>query len=82
MKHRNAFFRTIWIIALGVILSIFSAFPWSDFSISWSNKLSVSLQWAGAAVITIGIFALAITLIQEYLDREKESPPRRRQEEG
>jgi apolipoprotein N-acyltransferase len=74
MKHRKAFFRTIWVIAFGVILTIFSAFPWGDFSISWSSELSVSLEWAGAAVITLGVFALAITLIQEYLDREKENP--------
>jgi hypothetical protein len=54
------------------------AFPWGDFSITWANESSISLEWAETILITLGIFALDITLIQEYLDREKEKPSKKK----
>jgi hypothetical protein len=77
MKYRKNFFRTIWVIAIGVIFLISSAFPWGDFSISWAHEFSISLAWVGTVIIIVGIFALAITLLQEYLDRKEENPSKR-----
>jgi len=71
MKHRRALFTSIWIVAIGVILAISSAFPYNDFQIPWAHGLSVGLQWSGAVVFTLGIFAFVITFLNEYLDRDK-----------
>jgi len=56
---------------------ISSAFPYYEFQITWAHELGVGLRWSGTVVITLGMFALAITLLQEYLDREKEPPSKR-----
>ena len=71
MKHRRALFTTIWIIAIGVVLATLSAFPWEQSKAMYGYVISLGLQWSGIVVAILGIFALIMTFLNEYLDREK-----------
>ncbi len=73
MKHRRALFTSIWIVAVGVILAISSAFPYNEFQISWAHELGLGLQWSGTIIIIVGAFTFVVTFLNEYLDRDKKA---------
>lgn len=78
MRHRRALFASIWIIAIGVVLLISSAFPYNEFQISWAHMLSLGVQWVGTVIAILGVFALIMTFLSEYLDREKKPSEKER----
>jgi uncharacterized membrane protein YidH (DUF202 family) len=78
MRHRRALFTTIWIIAIGVVLATLSAFPWEQSKAMYGYVISLGLQWSGIVVAILGIFALIMTFLNEYLDKEKKPSQKER----